>query len=65
MMAAPVGRYSGFTSCARALLAEGGVPAFYRGYQAAILRAFPANAAAFTAADMTMRFLNPTLPVLS
>jgi solute carrier family 25 carnitine/acylcarnitine transporter 20/29 len=59
MMAAPAGRYSGFLDCARALLRQDGVRGLYRGASAAVLRAFPANAAAFTAADATMRVLNP------
>lgn len=65
MMAAPAGRYSGFLDCARALLREGGPAAFYRGASAAVLRAFPANAAAFTAADVAMRQLNPPLRAVS
>jgi solute carrier family 25 carnitine/acylcarnitine transporter 20/29 len=45
-------------SCAKALLAEAGPLGFYKGFSAAILRAFPANAAAFTAFDLTMRALS-------
>ena len=60
MMAAPdhgPRLYAGFVDCARKLYAESGPRGFYRGFSAALLRAFPANAAAFTAADFTMRQL--------
>jgi len=59
IMAAPPGAFAGAADCARQLLREAGVAGFYRGFSAAVLRAFPANAAAFTAADVTMRWLNP------
>lgn len=49
--------YSGPIACARALYTEGGVRGFYRGFSAALLRAFPANAAAFTAFDVATRLL--------
>ena len=58
MMAAPPGAFSGVLDCAAKLYAEAGLVGFYRGFSAAVLRAFPANAAAFTAADVTMRFLS-------
>ena len=50
--------YGGALECARALWAEAGPRGFYKGFSAAMLRAFPANAAAFTAFDLTMRALN-------
>eukprot|EP00049_Salpingoeca_infusionum_P021912 m.4839 g.4839 ORF g.4839 m.4839 type:complete len:301 (-) comp4658_c0_seq2:186-1088(-) len=37
---------------------DGGVLAFYRGYSAAILRAFPANAVAFYGVEMTLKAFN-------
>lgn len=43
--------------CAAALWREAGLRGFYKGWQPAMLRAFPANAAAFTAFDATMRAL--------
>lgn len=49
--------FSGPRQCAVALWKEGGLGGFYRGWQPAMLRAFPANAAAFTAFDATMRAL--------
>ena len=61
MMAMPDGerppRYAGTADCARKLYAEAGVRGFYRGFQVALLRAVPANAAAFTAFDVVMRSL--------
>ena len=62
LMAAPDGerRYAGVTDCARKLYYEAGMRGFYRGFSAALVRAFPANAAAFTAADITMRAINPS-----
>jgi solute carrier family 25 carnitine/acylcarnitine transporter 20/29 len=49
--------HAGPRECAAALWREAGLRGFYRGWQPAMLRAFPANAAAFTAFDATMRAL--------
>jgi solute carrier family 25 carnitine/acylcarnitine transporter 20/29 len=49
--------HAGPLDCARALLREAGVRGFYKGWQPAMLRAFPANAAAFFSFDATMRAL--------
>ena len=47
----------GMRVTARKIYARGGALGFYRGFSAAVLRALPANAAAFTAFDITMRSL--------
>lgn len=52
--------FAGPAQAARELYAELGVRGFYRGFAVAILRAIPANAAAFTAFDLTMRALAGT-----
>ena len=55
---APEGTYTGTVFGARpvykAMLAEGGVSAFYRGIQPVLLRAFPANAACFLGYEATV-----------
>lgn len=38
---------------ARTLYGEGGLPSFYRGWSAGVLRAFPANAALFVGVEAT------------
>lgn len=48
---------AGAAEVARSVWRSGGPRALYKGFSAAILRAFPANAAAFTAFDLTMRAL--------
>ena len=50
--------HAGPRACAAALWREAGLRGFYKGWQPAMLRAFPANAAAFFAFDATMRALN-------
>lgn len=51
--------HAGPLACAKHLVATEGVRAFYSGWQPAMLRAFPANAAAFTAFDIAVRVLSP------
>jgi len=60
-MAAPPGAPEGrsLRAAAADVLARYGPRGFYRGLSAAVARAFPANAAAFAAADATMRAINP------
>jgi solute carrier family 25 carnitine/acylcarnitine transporter 20/29 len=43
---------------AKALYAEGGIGAFYRGIGPALLRAFPANAACFAAKESAQKLLD-------
>ena len=58
MMAAPEGPPAPrFVDCVRQLYASAGLAGFYRGFTVALARAVPANAAAFVAADATMRQL--------
>ena len=51
--------HAGPLACATHLFAAKGVRGFYAGWQPAMLRAFPANAAAFTAFDVAVRVLTP------
>ncbi|KAJ3053836.1 carnitine transporter [Rhizoclosmatium hyalinum] len=45
VQASPAGTYKGVFDCAAKVLKEGGVPALYKGFGPAMVRAFPANAA--------------------
>ncbi|KAJ3270926.1 carnitine transporter [Terramyces sp. JEL0728] len=47
IQAAPVGTYKGFTDCATKIITVEGPQALFKGLGPALLRAFPANAAAF------------------
>jgi hypothetical protein len=57
MMATPGGL--SLSGTARALWCEAGAAGFWRGFTPCVLRAFPANAAAFTGFSLAMRALNP------
>jgi hypothetical protein len=48
---------TGTAATIRLLYSKGGLARFYKGFSAAILRAFPANASAFLAFDLTMQAL--------
>ena len=48
----------GFIQAAKAMYAQGGIRAFYRGYGVCILRAAPANAVTFMGYEWTMGILN-------
>ncbi|GAA5916375.1 hypothetical protein JCM8208_003415 [Rhodotorula glutinis] len=50
-------RYTTWRSCARAIYAEGGPKAFYRGFVPGILRAFPTNASALFVWEGVMRLM--------
>eukprot|EP01063_Lacrimia_lanifica_P020358 TRINITY_DN27690_c0_g1_i1.p1 TRINITY_DN27690_c0_g1~~TRINITY_DN27690_c0_g1_i1.p1 ORF type:complete len:282 (+),score=75.40 TRINITY_DN27690_c0_g1_i1:61-906(+) len=56
---ANTGEHLGMTSAAKQLYSEFGVRGFFRGFTPTILRAFPANAAAFSAYDFVSKTLNP------
>ena len=47
----------GLVATARAVWAQGGVRAFYKGFSACLLRAFPANAVQFSVNDWTTKRL--------
>ena len=57
MMTTPGG--ASFTGTAAGLWRQAGPAGFWRGFTPCALRAFPANAAAFTGFSLTMRALNP------
>ena len=46
--------YSGVRDTARKIYADGGIKMFFRGFSPGALRAFPANAAAFSAFELVM-----------
>ena len=50
-------KYRGVVHCAREIYAKEGGRAFFKGFTPCILRAFPANAAAFTAFEIIMSVL--------
>ncbi|XP_069501566.1 mitochondrial carnitine/acylcarnitine carrier protein-like isoform X2 [Ambystoma mexicanum] len=59
---APEGRYSGFLDVLREVLREEGPRGLYKGFTAAMLRAFPANAACFFGFEVSLTFLNWLIP---
>uniref|UniRef100_A0A8C7XLA9 Solute carrier family 25 member 20 n=1 Tax=Oryzias sinensis TaxID=183150 RepID=A0A8C7XLA9_9TELE len=62
---APEGKYpNGFRDVLRELIREEGVASLYKGFNAVMLRAFPANAACFLGFEMAMKFLNWMAPNL-
>ncbi|KAF6727435.1 Mitochondrial carnitine/acylcarnitine carrier protein [Oryzias melastigma] len=62
---APEGKYpNGFRDVLRELIREEGVASLYKGFNAVMLRAFPANAACFLGFEMAMKFLNWLAPDL-
>ncbi|KAF7693511.1 hypothetical protein HF521_008827 [Silurus meridionalis] len=62
---APEGKYpNGFRDVLRELIREEGVVSLYKGFNAVMLRAFPANAACFLGFELAMKFLNWIAPNL-
>uniref|UniRef100_A0A3P8QR75 Solute carrier family 25 member 20 n=1 Tax=Astatotilapia calliptera TaxID=8154 RepID=A0A3P8QR75_ASTCA len=62
---APEGKYpNGFRDVLRELIREEGVASLYKGFNAVMLRAFPANAACFLGFELAMKFLNWLAPNL-
>ncbi|KAI4871952.1 hypothetical protein NFI96_025525 [Prochilodus magdalenae] len=62
---APEGKYpNGFRDVLRELIREEGVTSLYKGFNAVMLRAFPANAACFLGFELAMKFLNWVAPSL-
>ncbi|XP_060714770.1 mitochondrial carnitine/acylcarnitine carrier protein [Tachysurus vachellii] len=62
---APEGKYpNGFRDVLRELIREEGVASLYKGFNAVMLRAFPANAACFLGFEVAMKFLNWLAPNL-
>uniref|UniRef100_A0A667Y9U9 Solute carrier family 25 member 20 n=1 Tax=Myripristis murdjan TaxID=586833 RepID=A0A667Y9U9_9TELE len=62
---APEGKYpNGFRDVLRELIREEGVTSLYKGFNAVMLRAFPANAACFLGFEVAMKALNWLAPNL-
>ncbi|XP_075041739.1 mitochondrial carnitine/acylcarnitine carrier protein-like [Mixophyes fleayi] len=59
---APSNRYRGLLDVLREVLRDEGPRGLYRGFTAAMLRAFPANAACFLGFEISMKFLNWLIP---
>ncbi|XP_028850708.1 mitochondrial carnitine/acylcarnitine carrier protein-like isoform X3 [Denticeps clupeoides] len=56
------GRYKGLKDVLKGLLQEEGAFGLYKGFNAVMLRAFPANAACFLGFEVTLKFLNWLAP---
>ncbi|ELV09660.1 Mitochondrial carnitine/acylcarnitine carrier protein [Tupaia chinensis] len=62
---APPGKYpNGFRDVLRELIQNEGVTSLYKGFNAVMIRAFPANAACFLGFEVAMKFLNWAVPNL-
>uniref|UniRef100_A0A8C4NBR3 Mitochondrial carnitine/acylcarnitine carrier protein n=1 Tax=Eptatretus burgeri TaxID=7764 RepID=A0A8C4NBR3_EPTBU len=62
---APEGKYpGGFRDVLREVLREDGLFSLYKGFNAVMLRAFPANAACFLGFEVAMKMLNWLFPTL-
>ncbi|XP_078399273.1 mitochondrial carnitine/acylcarnitine carrier protein [Cetorhinus maximus] len=60
---APEGKYpNGFRDVLRELIREEGIGSLYKGFNAVMIRAFPANAACFLGFEVAMKFLDWILP---
>ncbi|XP_036984366.2 mitochondrial carnitine/acylcarnitine carrier protein isoform X2 [Artibeus jamaicensis] len=60
---APPGKYpNGFRDVLRELIQNEGVASLYKGFNAVMIRAFPANAACFLGFEVAMKFLNWIAP---
>ncbi|XP_069842167.1 mitochondrial carnitine/acylcarnitine carrier protein-like [Dendropsophus ebraccatus] len=59
---APDGQYRGFLDVLREVLRDEGPRGLYKGFTAAMLRAFPANAACFLGFEASMKFLHWLIP---
>lgn len=57
IQSAPAGTYKGFMDCATKMVAKEGPGSLFKGLSPALLRAFPANAAAFLGRAIAMKFL--------
>lgn len=57
MQASPAGTYKGTIDCAMQIVRTEGAPALFKGLGPALLRAFPANAAAFLGRAAVLRVL--------
>ncbi|KAL4655472.1 mitochondrial carnitine/acylcarnitine carrier protein-like [Arapaima gigas] len=60
--AAAEGRYRGLMDVLRELIREEGIRVLYKGFNAVMLRAFPANAACFLGFEVALKFLNWLAP---
>uniref|UniRef100_F7I7C2 Solute carrier family 25 member 20 n=1 Tax=Callithrix jacchus TaxID=9483 RepID=F7I7C2_CALJA len=62
---APPGKYpNGFRDVLRELIRDEGITSLYKGFNAVMIRAFPANAACFLGFEVAMKFLNWAIPNL-
>ncbi|XP_012493584.1 PREDICTED: mitochondrial carnitine/acylcarnitine carrier protein isoform X2 [Propithecus coquereli] len=62
---APPGKYpNGFRDVLRELIRDEGITSLYKGFNAVMIRAFPANAACFLGFEVAMKFLNWATPNL-
>uniref|UniRef100_A0A8C9Q6G0 Solute carrier family 25 member 20 n=1 Tax=Spermophilus dauricus TaxID=99837 RepID=A0A8C9Q6G0_SPEDA len=62
---APPGKYpNGFRDVLRELIRDEGITSLYKGFNAVMIRAFPANAACFLGFEVAMKFLNWVTPNL-
>ncbi|KAB0377977.1 hypothetical protein FD755_009555 [Muntiacus reevesi] len=62
---APPGKYpNGFRDVLRELIRDEGITSLYKGFNAVMIRAFPANAACFLGFEVAMKFLNWAVPNL-
>jgi len=52
-------KYNGYMDCIRQSVAAEGMGVFFRGLNSTLIRAFPTNAATFTAVAYTLRWLRP------
>ncbi|KAK2503503.1 LOW QUALITY PROTEIN: hypothetical protein MC885_018233, partial [Smutsia gigantea] len=60
---APPGKYpNGFRDVLKELIQNEGVTSLYKGFNAVMIRAFPANAACFLGFEVAMKFLNWVVP---
>jgi solute carrier family 25 (mitochondrial carnitine/acylcarnitine transporter), member 20/29 len=57
IQASPAGTYKGFTDCGLQILRQEGPGALFKGLGPALLRAFPANGAAFLGRAASMEVL--------
>uniref|UniRef100_A0A8D1ER04 Solute carrier family 25 member 20 n=1 Tax=Sus scrofa TaxID=9823 RepID=A0A8D1ER04_PIG len=62
---APPGKYpNGFRDVLKELIRNEGITSLYKGFNAVMIRAFPANAACFLGFEVAMKFLNWITPNL-
>ncbi|XP_012883516.1 PREDICTED: mitochondrial carnitine/acylcarnitine carrier protein [Dipodomys ordii] len=65
MRGTPPGKYpNGFRDVLRELIRDEGITSLYKGFNAVMIRAFPANAACFLGFEVAMKFLNWITPNL-